>query len=150
MNIRRLHTNDLAALLTIYQHLHATDAPLPSLATVESVWAELISSANFYYYGGFLREELVSSCTLAVIPNLTRGCSPYGLVENVVTHTDHRRNGYARRLLEKTLKDAWSANCYKVMLLTGRKNEATLRFYEGVGFDRHAKQAFVAVPPESQ
>lgn len=118
------------------------------MATVESVWAELISSGNFRYYGCFLGEELVSSCTLAVIPNLTRGCSPYGLVENVVTHTDHRRNGYARRLLEKTLEDAWSANCYKVMLLTGRKDEATLRFYEGVGFDRQAKQAFVAVPPD--
>ena len=37
---------------------------------------------------------------------------------------------------------AWSRNCYKVMLLTGRKNEATYRFYESAGFDRHAKQAF--------
>ena len=31
--------------------------------------------------------------------------------------------------------------------MTGRKDEATLRFYEGAGFDRHGKQAFVARPP---
>jgi hypothetical protein len=30
------------------------------------------------------------------------------------------------------------------MLLTGRKDEATLRFYEQAGFDQHDKQAFVA------
>jgi hypothetical protein len=32
------------------------------------------------------------------------------------------------------------------MLLTGRKDAATLQFYESAGFDRHAKQAFVATP----
>ena len=31
----------------------------------------------------------------------------------------------------------------KVMLMTGRLNEETFRFYEPVGFDRNAKQAFV-------
>ncbi|MEE0157694.1 MAG: hypothetical protein UER27_10665 [Acutalibacteraceae bacterium] len=33
--------------------------------------------------------------------------------------------------------------CYKVMLLTGSKQESTLRFYERCGFDRHAKTAFL-------
>ena len=32
------------------------------------------------------------------------------------------------------------------MLLTGSKNEETYRFYESAGFDRHAKQAFLARP----
>jgi hypothetical protein len=32
------------------------------------------------------------------------------------------------------------------MLLTGRKDEATLRFYRQAGFDQHDKQAFVAKP----
>jgi len=41
---------------------------------------------------------------------------------------------------------ACSTHCYKVMLLTGRKGEGTLRFYERAGFDRHGKQAFVARP----
>jgi hypothetical protein len=44
------------------------------------------------------------------------------------------------------LKHAWDRNCYKVMLLTGRKNEGIYRFYESAGFDRHAKQAFLAKP----
>jgi hypothetical protein len=32
------------------------------------------------------------------------------------------------------------------MLLSGRKDEATLRFYEAAGFDRNEKQAFIAKP----
>ena len=42
---------------------------------------------------------------------------------------------------------AWSRACYTVMLMTGRLDEAMLRFYEAAGFDRHAKQAFIAKPP---
>jgi hypothetical protein len=30
------------------------------------------------------------------------------------------------------------------MLMTGRKDEAVFKFYEGAGFSRHGKQAFVA------
>lgn len=38
---------------------------------------------------------------------------------------------------------------YKVMLLTGRKDEGTFKFYESAGFDRHTKQAFVARPTKT-
>jgi hypothetical protein len=34
----------------------------------------------------------------------------------------------------------------KVTLLTGRKDEGTLRLYQQAGFDRHEKQAFAAKP----
>jgi hypothetical protein len=43
----------------------------------------------------------------------------------------------------------WEDGCYKVMLLTGRQDEATLRFYEKVGFRRGVKTGFVATPASS-
>jgi GNAT superfamily N-acetyltransferase len=64
-----------------------------------------------------------------------------------VTHAKHRRQGFGKTLLRSALQEAWSANCYKVMLLTGRTDEATLAFYEAAGFNRHEKQAFIAKPP---
>ena len=105
-----------------------------------------MTSPRYQCFGGFANGSLVASCTLAVVPNLTRGCRPFGVIENVVTHASHRRRGYGKEILREALSTAWSANCYKVMLLTGRKDEATLRFYESAGFDRHGKQAFVARP----
>ncbi len=146
MNIRALQPNDLESLLALYEHLHRSDIPLPEHQVVTLTWRELMSNPNYRYFGGFLNEQIISSCTLSVIPNLTRGCMPYGLIENVVTHTAHRNKGYGKSILAHALESAWSSGCYKVMLLTGKKDDATLRFYESAGFDRHAKQAFVAKP----
>lgn len=34
-------------------------------------------------------------------------------------------------------------NCYKMMLLTGSKNESTLAFYERAGYNQNDKTAFI-------
>lgn len=148
LRIVEIAPDELDALLALYRHLHAADEPLPERAVVEAVWRELLGSGRHRYFGGYVGEQLVASCTLTVIPNLTRGCRPYGVIENVVTHADHRNRGHGKAILAHALALAWSERCYKVMLLTGRKDEATLRFYESAGFDRHGKQAFIAKPPD--
>lgn len=147
LDIRPLATGDLQALLALYQHLHASDDPLPSLARVESIWAGLVADPHNLYLGGFVGGQLVASCVLTTIPNLTRGCRPYGLIENVVTHDAFRQRGFGKAVLQHALQRAWAQGCYKAMLMTGRKDEAVMQFYEGAGFDRHDKQAFVARPP---
>jgi len=37
-------------------------------------------------------------------------------------------------------------NCYKMMLLTGSKNEKTLNFYENAGYNGADKTAFIQWP----
>lgn len=146
MFIRTLTTEDLPALLALYAHLHSSDDPLPPAPVVQSVWAEVMQNEKIRYFGALLEGSLVASCNVTVIPNLTRGCKPYGIIENVVTHTDHRRRGYGKAVLCAALSHAWNIGCYKVMLLTGRKDPGTLHFYESAGFDGHAKHAFIAKP----
>lgn len=147
MNIRLLAAQDLPALLSLYQHLHVADDALPSPDQVNAVWAEIMSTEKISYFGAFVDTDLVSSCTITVIPNLTRGCRPYGVIENVVTHADRRGRGHGTATLRAALAHGWSAGCYKVMLLTGRNDPAIMRFYESAGFSPHGKQAFVAKPP---
>lgn len=146
LEIRLLQAQDLPALLALYTHLHMADDPLPPEPVQRSVWQGLLADPRNGYLGGFVGDALVASCVLTVIANLTCGCRPYGLIENVVTHADHRQRGYGKALLQAALQIAWDQHCYKVMLLTGRKDEATLRFYENAGFTRGSKQAFIAVP----
>ena len=130
--------------------MHTEDDPLPERNIVEEAWHEIQDNSHFKYFGAFVNRKLVSSCTLSVIPNLTRGCRPYGVIENVVTHSEYRSKGYASSILKYTLSYAWRKRCYKVTLLTGRKNEEVYRFYESVGFDRYAKQAFLAKPQKAE
>lgn len=146
MEIRPIARTELSELQALYTHLHADDGLPPDDGTAERIWDELLGSGRYRYVGAYVDGQLVSSCTITVIPNLTRGGRPYGLIENVVTHADHRGRGYARAVLQDALAFAWAQGCYKVMLMTGRKDEATLRFYESAGFDRHGKQAFIARP----
>ena len=92
METRELNESELDLLLTLYSHMHAADDPLPERNVVEDVWREIQGNPCFRYFGTFVDGKLVSSCTLTVIPNLTRGCRPYGVIENVVTHAGYRRN----------------------------------------------------------
>jgi GNAT superfamily N-acetyltransferase len=146
MEARQLEERDLDDLLELYSHVHVSDDPLPERPVVESLWREIQNSPYFKYFGVFVDKKLVASCTLSIIPNFTRGCRPYGVIENVVTHAKYRKKGYGKAGLEYAQNYAWSKNCYKIMLSTGRKDEGTYRFYESAGFDRHAKQAFLAKP----
>ncbi len=90
----------------------------------------------------------VSSCVLDILPNLTRGARPYGLIENVVTRREFRNRGFGTALLGHALECAWNENCYKVMLLTGRSEPGVFRLYEKAGFVRGVKEGLIAYPPE--
>jgi GNAT superfamily N-acetyltransferase len=72
-----------------------------------------------------------------VIPNLTRGGAPYALIENVVTDSAHRNRGYGKAILKDATEAAWRAGCYKVMLLTGSRRPAILKFYQDAGFEQN-------------
>ncbi len=146
VQIRNAHQNELEVLLNLYQHLHVTDSPLPEGSTLRAVWDEILNDPKIHCLVVELKGEIIASCVLVVIPNLTRGAKPYGLIENVVTHTAHRRKGIATQLLRHALQVAWSQNCYKVMLLTGSKSEAIHQFYEKTGFVKGDKTGFVAKP----
>ena len=148
--IREIQESELPDLLRLYESLHSSDIPLPDQDVVNNVWSTIQRHPDLIYFGAFVDEALVSTCMLSIIPNLTRGCKPYGVIENVVTNPTFRRQGFGRAVLRHALEHAWSQGCYKVMLLTGRKNEETYRFYESAGFDRHAKQAFLAKPAEAE
>jgi GNAT superfamily N-acetyltransferase len=145
LTIRDAAESDLDDLLGLYVHLHPSDEPLPSRAVVEATWREVRTRTRVFL--GFINDNLVGSCTLAVIPNLTRGARPYALVENVVTHAEHRRKGIGRQMLQHAMSQAWVVGCYKVMLLTGSTRPETLRFYEGVGLRRDTKTGFAASAP---
>ena len=146
LKFRTVRPDELSAILVLYQHLHETDIPMPGENVIRSVWDEIIHDPKIQLFVADFEDKLVSSCILTIIPNLTRGARPYGIIENVVTHAEYRRQGISTNLLRHTLQKAWEKDCYKVMLLTGPKQETVLRFYERAGFARGVKTGFIAYP----
>ena len=145
--VRPIEREELGTLLDLYAYLHADgDVPLARDRRLDALWESILASPWLHYLVGEVDGEIVSSCTISIVPNLTRGARPYGLIENVVTHPDYRKKGYATRVLRQALQVAWDHDCYKVMLLTGSKLESTLRFYEQAGFKRGVKTGFIAYP----
>lgn len=133
MTIRPVSMPDLDALLDLYQHLNAHDPRLP-LREAEARLAEILAYPGIDILGAFRDGRLVASCTLIVIPNLTRGGAPYALIEDVVTHTDFRGLGFGRAVLQRAVDQAFKGGCYKVMLMTGRTDPGVRHFYESSGF----------------
>lgn len=146
--IRPAEAGDLGALLWLYRHLNADDLEMES-AFAKERFREILDHPGMTVLAAFDGSTAISSVTLIVIPNLTRGGMPYALMENVVTHAAYRMQGHARALIHKAFATAWEAGCYKVMLLTGSQEPATLRFYAGCGFQQNKTGFQIRRPAEA-
>lgn len=140
--LREIHENELVQLLALYTHLHGNRMPEYTPA-LKLLWEEICKDKNHHIIVKVEDDKIVSSCVLLVVPNLTHDQKPYGLIENVVTHTDYRGRGYGTKVLDYAKGIALLNNCYKLMLMTGVKQESTLRFYEKAGYNRVDKTAFI-------
>ena len=142
MMVREAREADLQSLLELYTHLHETEIP-PMTEHLRQVWKEILQDKNHHMIVYEKDGEVVSSCVCVIVPNLTRSVRPYALIENVVTHEKHRGNGYASACLAYASSIAQRENCYKMMLLTGSKEEKTLDFYRASGYNSTDKTAFI-------
>ena len=140
--IRELTENDLWGLMELYTQLHNNPIPGDS-EQLHKLWDKIMSDENHHIIGGEVGGRIVSSCVCVIVPNLTHGQRPYALIENVVTHGDFRGRGLATACLDYAKKLAVCKNCYKIMLLTGSKQESTLNFYRRAGYNSEDKTAFI-------
>ncbi len=142
MLIREAMKEDLIGLLELYTQLHDNPMPVQD-EKLMSLWDNILSNPDHYVILGLEDTQIISSCVITVIRNLTRGQRPYALIENVITHEGYRNRGYATKLLEHAKELALHENCYKIMLLTGTKEESTLNFYRKAGYNCEDKTGFI-------
>ena len=140
--VREVVKEDLDSLLELYLFLHEDSIPERD-KHLEETWEQIIEDPNHHLLVNEIDGQIVSSCVCVIIPNLTRSVRPYAFVENVVTHAEHRRKGYAGECLTYAKKIAEQENCYKMMLLTGSKKSETRHFYEQAGYNSSDKTAFI-------
>jgi len=140
--VREIKETELRELLELYLHLHEKEIP-EITQHLRETWKTITQDKNHHIIVNVIDEKIVSSCVCVIIPNLTRNIRPYAFIENVVTHSDFRGKGYATDCLNYAKLLAQKENCYKLMLLTGSKDESTLNFYNKAGFNSTDKTAFI-------
>ena len=140
--LRLVQKTDLQALLTLYTYLG--DNPIPQdRDKLACCWQTLLSDERTSIILAQTADQVVSTCTLTVILNLTHDLRPYGFIENGVTLPASRKQGLAGQCLAEAVRIAQAQNCYKVVLTTGSKRPETLNFYRNAGFNDSDKTAFV-------
>lgn len=140
--VREIKENELNELLNLYLYLHEDSVP-EMTEYLRKTWQTILQDENHHIIVKEVEGKLVSSCVCVIIPNLTRNIRPYAFVENVVTHEEYRGKGYATECLNYAKEIAEKENCYKMMLLTGSKEESTLKFYGKAGYNSADKTAFI-------
>ncbi|MDE6625195.1 MAG: GNAT family N-acetyltransferase [Lachnospiraceae bacterium] len=140
--VREAKKEDLAEVLELYLYLHEKSIPEQSEHLI-STWEQIVEDENHHLLVNIVNNKIVSSCVCVIIPNLTRNVRPYAFIENVVTNKDYRGKGYATECLNYAKDIAVKENCYKMMLLTGSKEQKTLEFYQNAGYNSTDKTAFI-------
>jgi len=140
--VREVDCSELKEQLKLYLHLHENTIP-DTTEILNNTWNTIVQDKNHHIIVNEVNGKIVSSCVCVIIPNLTRNIRPYAFIENVVTHKDYRSRGYATQCLNYAKEIAIKRNCYKMMLLTGSKDEKTLNFYCNAGYNSADKTAFI-------
>jgi len=141
LTIREAQAADLDRLLELYSVLFGKSILEKNEETVR-IWNHIMTDSMHHVIVAEDDGKLVSTCTCVIIPNLTYDQRPYAVVENIVTHSDHRAQGYATACLQQAQRVAEAANCYKISLATQSKLESTHKFYEKLGYDKDDMTAF--------
>ncbi len=142
MICRKAEYGDLAELLRLYRQLDTGDEAADLSAAIAQVWEHIQGKREYAY---FVAEEggiLIGTCNITIIPNLTHGGRPFGVIENVITDSAYRRRGAGSILIGMAIEYARESTCYKVQLLSGSARTDAHRFYESLGFSGSSKKGF--------
>ncbi len=140
--VREIVKEDFDGLMELYTQLHNNPFPQKTDEII-SLWNTILNDENHHIIVAVEDNKIVASCVCVIIPNLTHNQQPYAFVENVITDEAYRKRGLATQCLNFAKDIAIKNNCYKLMLLTGSKEESTLNFYRKAGYNSNDKTAFI-------
>ena len=141
MEIRKITKNDLDTLMNLYVQLSPVNEGL-SVQKRDEVWEQIQNDDKITYLGAYENNQLIATCFLTIIPNLSNQGRPIGYIENVVTDEKWRGKGVGTKLLQEAVAIAKVQNCYKVFLESGIARTGAHEFYRTLGFDDTHKKAF--------
>ena len=148
MPVARLaRASDLPSLLSLFSASEVSGVAQPR-ENAESIWRKTLAQPGICVFVSDDLNRIAATCMLVTAPNLLRGGRQHGFLENVVTHPELRGRGHGKAVVMAALEHAWAADCYHVLMQSGRADPRVHAFYEGLGFRPGLRVAYAATRPE--
>lgn len=138
VNIRTATEADIPRILELYRQLalNPSDAsPDADAGSIRRAFAETAALPGFHLLVAEEDGQVLGTLVLAILPGLSHGISPFGVVEYMVVDEQHRSRGIGQVLMEYATQKAEAAGCYKVMLGSNKQRKDAHRFYHRMGYE---------------
>lgn len=145
LHARLARQDDLGGLLALYRELRPHDPVLSDELAAQTL-QQLLANPAISLVVVDADQQLAATCMLGMVPTLTNGAKPLGIIEHVVTATAMRGRGIGNCMLRFAIELAWEKECYKVVLLSGQQRTDAHRVYEKLGFRGDIEKGYVLKP----
>ncbi len=86
--------------------------------------------------------EIFGTLTLNICLQALHGLRPYGVVENIIVHENHRNKKIGHKLLRYVEKYCKSIDCHRIMLLSNSMRLQAHQFFEREGYNGSVSKGF--------
>ncbi|RZT23629.1 GNAT family N-acetyltransferase [Fictibacillus sp. BK138] len=137
--IREAEGTDKNKLFELYRMLVPNSRKMNVLEEqIETIRKHPYNFLFVYDEGG----EILGTVTLNICLQALHGKRPYGVIENIIVHENHRNKNIGQKLLQYVENYCSSLNCHRIMLLSNSTRESAHQFFEREGFDGLVSKGF--------
>lgn len=86
--------------------------------------------------------EILGTVTLNICLQALHGLRPYGVVENIIVHENHRGENIGRAILQYVEEYCVSIDCHRIMLLSNSMRHRAHQFFEREGYNGSISKGF--------
>lgn len=130
---------DVDALSNLRRHL--SRSPYPAPCTRAKLARALSVGTIIHLAREAATQRIIATASLS--PCYPALSDPYGMIDDVVTHRDHRKRGIGNALHERQLDKARALGLRKLELTTGDDRPDAHRLYERNGWQRRDTNVYV-------
>lgn len=134
-HIRPADYDDLDAILALLWELHGEEHDQKPTEHEIHLFKSILSQPLRTLLVAEAEGKVVGTADLIIVPNLSRGGTPWATVENVVVTRKRRKEGHGRALMERVIGIAEEHGCYKIQLVSNERRAQAHALYLHLGFD---------------
>jgi predicted N-acetyltransferase YhbS len=153
--VREATLGDLQCILKLYAQLfsntdQASENGTELLSAHYDAFSEIKRSPDSYVFVAESAGAVVGTIAISIIPNLSHGGRPWGVIENVVVDERARKSSIGATLMRHAIDLARAQGCFRVILSSSVHREGSHEFYQRLGLEAFGYSFNMHFPPDGK